>query len=185
VKNSDLLGELLQGGAVSLASWFARPLTPVQARAWLPRVRQAVYRRHRGPMATLQIRLAEIIVRFWGGHDVEPGYRNCLALCENDRERAMLELCYGQLLIACRLTGAWAHLDQGFELAARLLEAEDYFRVLNRHEVLRQLPLASTPSRGAPLEDLLDEARVIARLRGPRAASRHKDDRPLHRDTLD
>lgn len=183
MKNSDLLGELLQGGTVSLASWFAWPLTPVQARAWLPRVRQ-VYRERGAAKATPHIRLAEIIVRFWSGHDVEPDYRNCLALCENDRERAMLELCYGQLLIARRLADAWAHLDQGFELAARLLEAEDYFRVLNRHELLRQLPLMSRASRGAPLQDLLDEARVIARLRGPRAAS-HNNHRPLHRDTLD
>jgi hypothetical protein len=113
------------------------------------------------------VRLAEIIFRFWAGHDSESNYRNCLALLDSDRDLALLELCYGQLLIARRLEPAWRHLDTGFTTAARLLEPEDYFTVMKRHELLRQLPLATRPSPAASLDALLAEARVIARLRGP------------------
>ena len=104
-------------------------------------------------------------------------------MTEDDRQRAMLELCFGQLLIARKCRSAWLHLDRGFALAAHLLEPEEYFSVLKRHELLRQLPVAPGASEGASLEALLNEARVIARLRGP--ASRPDLRGPRHRDTVD
>jgi hypothetical protein len=171
----------MEGCSVSLASWFAAPLTVDQAQVSLSEVRQRTGRR--APAGAFNIRLGEIILRFWAGRDVEPDYGNCLALAEDDRQRATLELCFGQLLISRKCQSAWLHLDRGFALAAHLLEPEEYFSVLKRHELLRQLPLAPRASEGVSLEALLNEARVIARLRGP---GRRPDPRdPRHRDTVD
>jgi hypothetical protein len=177
-----LLHQLLEGRHLSLGSWFAAPIPPDQAQALLPGVRQSAGAPADG-RATVPVRLAELILRFWSGHDVEPDYGNCLALCADDRERAMLELCYGQLMIARRIEGAWTHLDRGFALAARLLEAEEYFAVLKRHELLRELALGPVPLEGLPLDTLCAEARVITRLRGGPRTPRPKQGR--HRDTLD
>lgn len=163
----EVLGQLLESGQAELAAWFAVPLSVSQARAGLDQTRQGLRGArvlHQRPFAT---RLAEFIFRFWAGYDSEANYRNCLALLDSDRDLALLELCYGQLLIACRQEPAWRHLDTGFTTAARLLEPEDYFTVLKRHELLRQLPLATGPSPATSLDALLAEARVIARLRGP------------------
>jgi hypothetical protein len=173
----------MEGGSVSLASWFAAPLTVDQAQVSLSEVRQRLRTGRCTPAGAFNIRLGEIVFRFWAGQDVEPDYGNCLAMAEDDRQRAMLELCFGQLLIARKCRSAWLHLDRGFALAAHLLEPEEYFSVLKRHELLRQLPVAPGASEGASLEALLNEARVIARLRGP--ASRPDLRGPRHRDTVD
>ena len=128
----------MEGGSVSLASWFAAPLTVDQAQVSLSEVRQRLRTGRCTPAGAFNIRLGEIVFRFWAGQDVEPDYGNCLAMAEDDRQRAMLELCFGQLLIARKCRSAWLHLDRGFALAAHLLEPEEYFSVLKRHELLRQ-----------------------------------------------
>ncbi len=110
-------------------------------------------------------------------------HQNLLAVLDVDRCRAQLELCYGQLLMARKRRSAWQYLNAGFELAANLLHPEDYFIVLGRHACLRHLPLCEQGVKPAGLEDLLCEAAVIARLRGP--GTRHRFDDPRHRDTVD
>jgi len=173
----------MEDRSVSLGSWFAAPMTVDQARASLAEARQRLRTGRRALPGAFNTRLGEIIFRFWAGQDVEPDYGNCLALAEDDRQRALLELCFGQLLIARKCQSAWLHLDRGFALAAHLLEPEEYFSVLKRHELLRQLPLGPTASEGSSLEALLNEARVIARLRGP--GTRPDLRGPQHSDTVD
>jgi hypothetical protein len=180
VKQLEVLGQLMEGGEVSLASWLGAPVDRARAEALLSRVEQRLRQRRVAGAQRFHLRLAELICRYWAGKDTDAVYETMSALLTDARERALLELCCGQLLMARRCQPAWRHLDRGFQLAANLLEAEDYFRVLKRHELLRQLPLATTPADAAPLATLLNEARVIARLRGrgghtAPAAGRHRD----------
>ncbi len=178
-----VLRQLLVDGQASLVSWFAVPLTPEQAEAALSEIRQALRRGRAAQQGAFSARLAELIFRFWAGNDIEANYRNLLALLNDQRELALLDLCYGQLLMSRKQQPAWQHLDKGFARAAHLLEPEDYFAVLKRHELLRELPLSQLPSAAATLEALLAEARVIARLRG--AGGRPDRGSGKHSDTLD
>ena len=166
MNDPDILSFLLSGQTVSLATWFAGPLQPRQAEDWLPRIQRQVQVSLAGGQPRFNVQLAELIVRYWIGQDVDAGHKILLALLNETRERAMLELCYGQLLIARKCQPAWQHLERGFGLAAHLLEPEDYFLVLKRHELLRCLALSAQPSMPLELNDLLTEARVIGRLRG-------------------
>lgn len=180
----DVLKRLLQGGSVSLADWFAEPLGLERAQAAVIDIRRQLMTGRRDRSAPFNLRLAEIIVSHWGGQDVEPGVKNFSASLHDRRERALLALCYGQLLMARKQLPAWEHLEHGFQLATHLLEPEDYFRVLRRHELLRQLPLKAVPTAAAPLAALLNEARIIARLKG--AGHRRSGEADAsHQDTVD
>jgi len=164
----EVLNRLLQGDPLSLADWFAAPVGVEPARAAAANIQQQLLTRRNESQRLFQWRLAEIIARYWAGHDIEAGVKNFSAILRDRREQALLALCYGQLRLARKWAPAWEHLDRGFELAAHLLEPEDYFRVLKRHDLLRQLVLGAAPLAAAPLEVLLDEARIIARLKGAR-----------------
>jgi len=166
VKQLDVLGRLAEGGEVSLASWLGVPVDSARAEALLNGVLRRLRQGRVAGAERFNLRLAELICRYWAGKDTDAVYETMSVLQGDGRERALLELCCGQLLMARRCQPAWQHLDSGFKLAANLLEAQDYFRVLKRHELLRQLPLATTPADAVPLATLLNEARVIARLRG-------------------
>ena len=183
MKDADILSFLLSGQAVSLATWFAAPLQPQQAEAWLPRIQRRAQASLTQGQPWFAVRLAELIVRYWTGHEVDAVHKNLLALINEPLERSMLELCYGQLLIARKREPAWQHLERGFALAAHLLEPEDYFLVLKRHELLRRLVLTGRPSRPMKLHELLTEARVIDRLRG--RGTHSKPGGPRHQDTID
>lgn len=183
MEQADVIRQLAEGGGVSLAAWLGDPMSGRQARQFLEHVQQRLHSGRAGAAERFNLNLAELICRCWAGQEIDAGYRSIAALLGNGRECALLELCYGQLFMARRCVSAWQHLDRGFQLAAHLLEAEDYFRVLGRHALLRQLPLASTPSAPASLETLLNEARVIARLRGAAKSAGPKTG--THRDTID
>ncbi len=178
----QVLKLLLRDQPASLADWLAVPLPADQARAALPDVQQRLLSGRGHPRAPFNVRLGEIIVRYWAGHDVEADVKNFAAVRHEPRQQALLALGYGQLLMARRLAVAWKYLDHGFELATHLLEPEDYFEVLKRHELLRQLPLSTRPAPAESLESLLDEAQIIARLRG--AVRRNRDLAAGHRDTV-
>jgi hypothetical protein len=165
VKLPEILAHLLENRPFSLAQWVADPLPADLAEQWLPGIQRRPSACLVNGDTTFGPRLVELILHFWSGRDIDGGYKNLLALLPEGRERAMLELSVGQLLMARRLANSWEHLDQGFALAAHLLEPEDYFIVLKRHALLRQLPLGSRPAAGVPLSQLLDEAQVIARLK--------------------
>jgi len=178
-----MLQLLLGGGTLSLADWLADPLPGRAAEVWLRETRERLRTCCRDGPRRFHVRLAEIIARHWCGEATAMNYRNLLAVLDSDCHRAQLELCYGQLLIACKRRAAWRHLDDGFELAANLLEPEEYFVVLRRHDRLRHLPLSENGTAPADLESLLREAGVISRLSG-RGRSR-RTGRPKHQDTID
>jgi hypothetical protein len=183
MKHPEVINRLVENGEAGLASWFGAPLTVDHAQAALAEARQSLRNARVVQDRLFAIRLADIIFRYWAGDDIEANYTNFLALLTDERERAVLQLCYGQLLMARKQEPAWRYLDKGFAAAAHLLEPEDYFTVLRRHDLLRQLPLASLPSDAAPLEALLAEAQVIACLRGKSVRSRAQF--PKHDDTVD
>jgi hypothetical protein len=178
-----MLEKLVEGAPITLSGWLAEPLPVAHARAALAGLGRRSVGGPDGPGKPFAVQLGEMICRYWAGREIEADYLNLSALYRGEREQATLELVSGQLLIARRLRGAWHHLDRGFGLAARLLGAEDYFVVLGRHELLRQLPLFPKPSPPAGLDALLCEARVIARLRGNAPRRLHSE--ALHRDTID
>jgi len=185
VTEPDTLPVLLSGQMASLASWFASPLTRQQAEAWLAKIRRRTQASVSAGHDGRAVQLAELVLRYWHGYDVDAAYENMLALLRGRRERAMLELCYGQLLIARKTDRAWQHLDSGFELAAHILHPEDYFLVLKRHELLRALVLSACPSKPMRLDELLSEARVIRRLEGSGRGTRRQTASRMHHDTLD
>jgi len=185
VTESDTLPVLLSGQTVSLASWFASPLTRQQAEAWLPIIQRGIQTSVSEGRIGCAVRLAELIVRYWLGDHVDVTYQNMMALLGERRERAMLELCYGQLLIARKTELAWQHLDSGFQLAAHILHPKDYFLVLKRHELLRALVLSARPSTPMRLNELLAEASVIQRLRGAGRGTHRQTEGRTHHDTID
>ena len=181
----DTLPVLLSGQRVSLASWFASPLSRQQAETWLPNIRRRTQDSLNGGQDGSAVPLAELIVQYWLGRDVEAIYQNRRALPGGHRERAMLELCYGQLLMARKIEIAWQHLDRGFELAAHILQPEDYFLVLKRHERLRALALSAQPSKPMHLDELLAEAAVIQQLKGAGRGTHRLTSGQMHLDTVD
>jgi hypothetical protein len=118
-----------------------------------------------------------LIARFWLGDDVEPEYQSLAAVARRrrTRSRALVEMVYGQLLMARRRPGAMAHLERAFAEARHLLAPEDYFIVLKRHSLLAQLPPIEA-SQGEALDALLTTARVIARLAGQRRRAHDSGD---------
>ncbi len=144
-------------GRRALGEWYAVPLDPAA---------REVLARCVATSDSLVQRFGGLISAFWSGADPAMAYESLGGLLgEEGRERALLELVQGQLLMSRRLPGAMDHLDRGFRLAVPWLGARDYFRVLKRHELLRELPPAVSPQPPRDLDALLTEARVIRRLR--------------------
>lgn len=160
-----------------LGIWYADPLSPNEAMQLLVRCeeRERERKRHRGN--TLTCKLQAMLARFWLGGDIRDEYLMLKpAVARSAHARALLELIYGQLLISRRLAEGMKHLDIGFRLASNLFTAGDYLDVMNRHRLLRQLPLSDNPAKAEALDVLLTMARVIERMRQPenfRTAYRH------------
>ncbi|MGM0592933.1 MAG: hypothetical protein ACQETD_00215 [Pseudomonadota bacterium] len=107
-----------------------------------------------------------MVARFWLGADIVDDYQLLKpAAARSAHGEALLDLVYGQLLLSRKLASGLPHLERGFRRAANLFSASDYLEVMNRHRLLRQLPLSDIPAPAEPLEALLIAARVIERMR--------------------
>ena len=180
---TQIIDQLLRCELPGLAAWMADPVDVETALCTLDKLQDRMRAGNLDEQAVFTLRLGEIIARFWAGKDIEAGYKNLLALLNGTRQESLLELCVGQLLLARKLSSAWPHLERGFQLAAHLLEAEDYFLVMKRHELLRQLSLSHVGMEAVDLATLLTEARVIASLRGRETGRANM--KPGHQDTVD
>jgi hypothetical protein len=160
-----------------LGRWYADPMTPEAARQLLAHSETQENRRKRHGGSTLCCQLQRMVALFWLEHDIHDTYLMLRpAAARSAHGRILLELTYGQLLLSRRLRGGVTHLESGFRLAANLFAAGDYLAVMNRHRLLRQLPLSETAVAAEPLQALLTAARVIERMRQPdasRPAYRH------------
>jgi len=116
--------------------------------------------------AVLVPRLREAVICYWLGESLEELWAQLRAVVDSEREQALVELLYGQLLTAVKRSGAIDALQHAFLLAHNDLDAEGYFEVLRRHEELVCLNLRDQPSEPQGLESLLTEAAVIRRMQG-------------------
>jgi hypothetical protein len=108
----------------------------------------------------------QLLCHYWMDVSILLEYRQLTAIASGKRERALLELVYGQLLSSRRRKPALQHLDHGFRLATGYLEATDYFLLVRRHDLLRYLPLSDAGAAPLGLQSLLTEAAVIRQLQG-------------------
>lgn len=169
--------------AVSLAAWLGNPLSRSEARSCFALLRDLPCDRRGYQPESFNHRLSKLIARYWADQGAEMDYCNLVATVDTERDKAQLEFCYGQLLLARKLETAWEHLDAGFATAANLFLAEEYFMVLNRHKRLRFLVLSPGAASAADLDELLKEADVIRQLQGN--PSRYWSGIVQHQDTVD
>ena len=161
-----------------LGRWYAAPVPAGEARKALA----ALARRQRpghpdgypdsgdGPLALLHRELRLAILTFWargeeGAGAAAPHFERLRALHREPPDQALLHLAEGQLLVSRRLARGLQHLQRGFHLAAPWLRAGDYLMLLERHGLLAELALGERPCPAVGLDELLQEARVIRRLR--------------------
>ena len=172
--------ELLKPAWPSLTGWYADPIAVPAALALLDRTQRRLQARLCRGGRCFPLHVLRMICHHWlpSGSALDHGQLSALA--SDDRERALVELVYGQLLISGKRLPARQHLARGFSLAARQLDTVDYFMLLRRHELLNCLPLSGSPVVAQDLSSLLKEAAVIARLQGN---ERRVHDSP-HSDTL-
>ena len=155
----------------SLVEWHGSPMTLAEAERAVTVAGHLLALAHRHRTSTREARLAKMQGRFWLALSVDIDYRELCAVAKSPHERALSELVYGALLMSCKVRPAMDHLDAGLDIARHLLDTRDYFTLVKRHGLLRELSL--TASRQAPqsLQGLLAEASVVRRLRamaGPR-----------------
>lgn len=177
----DLFAWLHNEAELSLAAWYATPLTEPQAQALQSQARLRLQHVMTCGASLLAPRLADVIAGFWLGRDISHDYRSLMATLP-EPQRALVELVYGQLLMSCKRSGALVHLERGFELATAVLAPAAYFVLLRRHSLLRHLVLTPVGAPPQTLSDLLQEARVIARMNAGRGIARGADN--SHEDTL-
>jgi hypothetical protein len=173
-------GQLLKPARPALSDWYGDPILPSAAQVLLDRTERRLRSRLCHGGRCFPLHALRMICRHWLLSDSAMDYRQLAALARDDGERALVELVYGQLLISGRRLTAREHLARGFSLAARLLDAAEYFVVLRRHELLDYLPLSDTPVKAQELGSLLTQAAVIRRLR--HGERRHVGN--AHHDTL-
>jgi hypothetical protein len=177
---SGPLAALLGEAQPALAAWYADPLPHQQARMLLEMARckrQACLCRGE---SCFRLEVLQLVCRYWLDSNAELEYRQLASLAMEEAEQALLELVYGQLLISRKLQAAHRHLERGFSLAAQRLDSADYFALVRRHERLGWLHLTQIPARPVPLQPLLNEAAVIARLTESQRATHAR----THYDTV-
>lgn len=149
-----------------LARWYAEPLTLDEAEQLLSltiKREQELLKRHAHPLLCPHLKL---IALYWLGEPIEGHYHHLLSRKEESVHAKILKpLIYGQLLISRQHSGAMDYLDQAFAQARLLLRPQDYFAVMKRHQLLKQLPLGKGDAAGQSLAELLNTAGVIERLK--------------------
>ncbi len=149
-----------------LARWYAEPLNHDEAQALLSlcveREQRLLKRSGRPTLSPL----LKLIALHWLDEPTEAHYQHLLSRQEKSVHAEILKpLIYGQLLMSRQKNGAISYLDEAFTQARLLLRPEDYFAVMKRHQLLKQLPLGGSDSAGLRLDALLATAGVIERMK--------------------
>ena len=177
---SPIAARLLGRQAPSLSDWYGDPVSKDVAQGLAAIAQDELRTRLCEGGACFQLHVLLLICHFREGRGIELEYEQLAASCGIKRERALLELVYGQLLISCKCRDAVQHLNIGFSLAVDFLDSSDYFRLVRQHELFDYLPVSPKPSPPLKLESLLSEAGVIKRLQ--EGAGRRYDN--THHDTV-
>lgn len=164
-----------------LGDWFADPVGRDLAEVFLKEAHMARQQAYVQGQSDFALRVLEMIATFGLQRPVETLYTSLRAAPSEPFQRALLELAYGQLLMSCKLPGAMEHLDAGFTLATDVLEADVYFTLMKRHDLLRCLQPMTHPVEPQTLEVLLAEAKIIQCISGPRTGIKISGQKP---DTL-
>ena len=151
---------------VPLAAWYGEPLDTADAEHLYAETEKALMHRLRAGLPVFQLQVIQLLCHYWMELSISLEYRQLTALASGKRDRALLELVCGQLLLSRRRKPALQHLDHGFRLAAGYLEATDYFLLVRRHDLLRYIPLSDAGVAPQGLQSLLAEAAVIRQLQG-------------------
>jgi hypothetical protein len=171
---------LLDSVPAPLPGWYATPVTPEDADTLCQAAQQAIQTQLRAGASCFQQRLLVLVCSDGSPAVSQARYSELLRAAASTRERALLELVYGQWLASRKLLPAMRHLADGFRLAAPLLASEDYFRLLRRHERLACLAFSAQAASPQDLPALLTEAGVTECLqRGMRRVPANS-----HQDTL-
>ncbi len=149
-----------------LARWYAEPLNREQAEALIRQCesrQQALLKRHgRSHLSPL----LKLIALHWLGEPVAGHYHHLRSKQEKSIHVEILKpLIYGQLLMSRRQEGATLYLDEAFERARLLLRPDDYFAVVNRQKLLKELPVGGAADNGETLDTLLTTAGVIEQMK--------------------
>lgn len=160
-------------GQPALDAWYAEPLTRRQAERLAQLARKALQQAYARGGAGYELRILEMVAGFWLDQPVDHLYASLAAVPASQRQKALLELVYGQLLVSRRLDSAQSHLDSGFHLAADLFEPDSYFELMHRHDLLSELQPCSRPVPAQPLPLLLNEAKIIRRIEPRRTRVNH------------
>lgn len=150
----------------SLAAWYAEPLAATDAEHLNAATERAMRSRLCAGQPVFPLHVLQLLCHYWMAVSISLEYRQLSASATGQRDQALLEIVHGQLLLSRRQWPALQHLDRGFSLAARHLEATDYFLLVRRHDLLRHLPLSAAPAAPQGLQSLLAEAAVIRELQG-------------------
>jgi hypothetical protein len=162
---------LLNATRPALAGWYGDPMAAGATRTLLDAAQWQLQARLRHGGRLFPLHVLRMVCQYWTRSDSALEYQQLSALAAEDRERALVELVYGQLLISGKRVFAREHLARGFSLAVRHLDTPDYFLMVRRHELLAHLPLSGVAVLPQGLHALLAEAAVIRRLRnGERGA---------------
>lgn len=159
---------MIEVSPAALAGWYADPLDPEQASAMLDAAAGSAQDAYRHGRPATGAELQQVIAGFWLGRPFAGRLDTLAESIDPAGTGALAVLVHGQLLMCRRLPGAMERLDQGFERARDLFLPGDFFVVMKRHGLLAELPLADEPRAAMGLDALLQEARVIRRLRGER-----------------
>ncbi len=150
----------------SLAAWYGEPLAFSDAGRLCAEAERLLRSRLCAGRPVFQLQVMQLLGRYWMGYSTSLGYLHLAASTSAQRDRALLEIVFGQLLMSRKQHPALRHLDSGFRLAADHIEAGDYFLLVRRHDLLRQIPLSEKAAAPQGLQSLLAEAAVIRQLRG-------------------
>lgn len=149
-----------------LARWYAEPLSQNEAEQLLSlsiKREQELLKCSARPALSP---LLKLIAFHWLGESTKAHYQHLLSRREKSIHADILKpLIYGQLLMSRQKEGAMDYLDEAFGQAQLLLRPEDYFSVMNRHQLLKQLPLGGGNNAGLALDALLATAGVIGRMK--------------------
>jgi hypothetical protein len=169
---------LLSRQQPALTAWYGEPPQATGAAALQARIREALQLNLCREREAFPLHVLQLACDYWSRGDAGSAYESLAAVAMERRDRALLELVYGQLLMGRKLRPAGEHLARGFRLAVPWLSSAGYFELVRRHERLDGLRLTDTPAPAQGLAALLAEAAVVRRLRNGgcgRGLNEHRD----------